>query len=340
MHVQSSCDALATVLLVATTLLIGLAPTDELDARVRVHGESCPAAVLAERVRAQLGGVTTPNAIDVDGTLRLRDDGQWELELLIARGDEEPSVRSFLAPHCDTAIEAGALVVAIAMDPAKSGAVLVPETPAETDPPETTNTPSVASDRASEPSTSTERTTTTPPVPKKRTRKIRGLVRAGGGLDGGALPSAAVMFEFGVGALGPGWRVEATGMNRLRSDRHASQAPQAGGHFTLWAFGARGCGVPRRKTVEFPLCAGFEGGRMSVQGFGFKGASSTKRPWGAVTLGPGVAFLLRPNIAFLVHATLGVPFVHSHIEIVGLQEIWRTGPVFGRGWIGFEGRFP
>lgn len=336
----SVLPALALPLLV---VLAGHAPTsDELDARVHVHGAECPGAVLAERVRTQLGDATVESIVDVDGTLRQRDDGQWELELAIVRGDDEPSVRSFVAPHCEIAIDAAALVVAIAIDPSRGGApTTVPEAP-EAGEPEPATAERVAADRDAKPAeANTERTSAPPPtVPRARKRKAHGLVRAGGGVDGGALPRAAAFFEIAAGARGRGWRVEATGVFRLQSDARAQRDRDVGGHFSLWAVGARACGVPAKRVFELPLCAAIEGGQLVAQGFGFAGARTTRRPWSAVTLGPGFAWVVRPNIALVVQAALGVPLVRSTIRVENLEVVHETGRVFGRGWIGFEGRFP
>ncbi|HWB74307.1 MAG TPA: hypothetical protein VG755_05115 [Nannocystaceae bacterium] len=314
-----------------------LAP-DELDARVHVHGAPCPGATLAERVRAQLGDVADPQPIDVDGTMRRAPDGQWSLDLVIARGDEEPSERSFVAPHCETALDAGALVVAIAMDPTKSGAPpVVPESPPVEPEPRTQPPPVIAPSDATPSPTSATKTT---PIVAPRVRKTRGLLRASGGIDGAGLPSASVFFEAAAGAFGRGWRGEAIAIYRLQSEKRSADDRGVGGRFSLWAAGARGCGVPTRRKIEIPLCAAIEAGQLMVEGFGFAGAKTIRRPWSAATLGPGVAFVLRKNVAFVINAALGIPFVRSTIEITNLGDLHRTRPVFVRAAIAFEGRFP
>jgi len=175
---------------------------------------------------------------------------------------------------------------------------------------------------------------------KPRVRKVRGLLRASGGIDGAGLPSASVFFEAAAGAFGRGWRGEAIALYRLQSERRSAKDASVGGRFSLWAAGVRGCGVPSRRKIEFPLCAAIEAGQLMVQGFGFPGAKSIRRPWSAATLGPGVAWVLRKNVAFVVNAALGIPLVRSTIRIDNLGDLYRTRAVFVRGWIGFEGRFP
>ena len=98
--------------------------------------------------------------------------------------------------------------------------------------------------------------------------------------------------------------------------------------------------MPRYQRVEFPICAALEGGRQTAQGYGLSPNATLRTPWGATTFGPGVAFKPHKNIAVVVQAALGVPFVRTRLTIENLGTVYRTGPVFGRLWLGFEGRFP
>jgi hypothetical protein len=325
----------------SSIVLLAASPSpDPIDMHVQLHGEPCPGADLRARVRAQLGeSGTLPEDLEIDGVLRRRDDAQWELELAITRGDAEPTLRSFVAPHCETAIDAGALVVALAIDPSRGGgtphAAEVPLPPTMDDDAPAIVAPDV---RTSVPA---QRSDTREPVrPSPRPRRIRGLVRAGGGVDGGGLPGAAVLFEGAAGALGRGWRVEVTGAYRLQSTVHAKLDPAVGGHFSLWTFGLRGCGVPSHRRIEIPLCVAAEAGQMIAEGFGFDGARTARRPWAALAFVPGLAWVIRPNIALVVQAALGVPLVRTITRVDGLERLDTVGPAYGRGLIGLEGRFP
>ncbi len=321
-------------------LLALLALEPGLDAHVRLTGDACPEATLVERVRGQVGDIDELAPLEADGNLRRRDDGQWQLDLEIARGDGEPTVRSFVAPECATAIDAAALVIALAMDPAQAE----PErTPAVIDVPTPAGGPAPAQAAPRRANTTPSVAPTPPATP--RHPKVRGLLRAGGGVDFGGLPGAAAFFEAAGGALGPRWRAELTGMYRLQSADRARLDRDVGGRFVLWTIGARGCGVPSVRIASggvfsFPLCAGAEGGRLVVEGFGFAGARTTRRPWAAATIGPGVAWAPLPNIAISLQAALGIPWIRSAIAIDGLERLHVTGSVFGRAWLGIEGRFP
>jgi hypothetical protein len=161
-----------------------------------------------------------------------------------------------------------------------------------------------------------------------------------GGIDGGGLPRVGAMFEASLGARKTWWRAEGYVLYRLQSSTFTSANPNIGGRFSMWAVGARGCGVPQRRNIEFPLCVGAEGGRVIAEGFGFPQKARTRVPWGAAVLSPGIAFRVRRNLAFVIQGTLGVPFVRTTFRVDGLAPVHTTGPVFGRGVIGFEGRFP
>jgi hypothetical protein len=243
-------------------------------------------------------------------------------------------------------LDAAAFVVAVAIDPSLAGT----GTPAEPAVPEPTPVPAPiesqpASTRTGTAATGTASETTTPSTsaatpPARRRRNLHGIVRAGGGLDGGALPRVGALLEGAVGVGGKWFRLEAIGLFRMQTIERAVVDPRVGGRFSMWAFGARGCGVPRFKQVEFPLCAGLEGGRLIAQGVGLPNNRTVRTPWAATTIGPGLAFKPHKNIALVVQAALGVPFVRTRLTIERLGTIHHTGPVFGRLWVGFEGRFP
>jgi hypothetical protein len=175
------------------------------------------------------------------------------------------------------------------------------------------------------------------PPPRPR---VRGVVRGSLGLDGGAAPRVGAAFEGAVGALGRGWRVEGTGLYRLATTASSSLDPGVGGRILMWALGGRGCGVPARGRIEIPLCVGVEGGSVVGEGYGFAGARRARQPWGGVTFSPQLVVVLNPNVALVVQAVLGVPFVRPRFFIEHLETVHRVGPVLGRAFIGLEGRFP
>ncbi len=348
------CGLSWLVPLVAAAL--AAAPPDLAD-RIHGAGATCDGPALSERVGAQLEASAGAGDVVADATLHRRDDGQWQLDVEIVRGDGEPVVRTFVAPECGTAMDAAALVIALAIvtpdGAAEEEGPAGSEPGTEVPPPPESAVVATGSTATKAPASGSAATSTEAasggsadtPAPATKPRRFRGLLRAGGGVDVGALPGAAAFFEAAGGALGRRWRAEITGAYRLQSTDRATLDRSAGGRFSTWAIGVRGCGVPTKRlrsgaTLEFPLCGGLEGGRLIVEGFGFDGARTARRPWSAASGGVGLAWAPRPNIALVLQAALGVPLVRSRIEIDGLERLHTTGAVFGRVGVGVEGRFP
>jgi len=343
----------------ACALLCSVASTPAATAPtgIDVAGEPCPGARLEDRVRQFVSAEQQARAgVVVEAHLRRLDDGQWQLDLVIDReGAADPSARKLVAPHCETVVDAAAFVIAVAVDPTLAAGTAPREAPVEPAPVEPTIPAPTTDERraapeSTPPSTTREETRRVAPpaepepppddAPPPGRKGMHGILRAGGGLDGGALPRVGALFEGAIGVGGRWFRAELTGIYRLQTIERSDTDPTVGGRFSMWAFGGRGCGVPRRGRVEFPVCAGLEGGRMVAQGYGLTMARTERLPWGAATLGPGVAFKPHKNIALVLQAAIGFPFVRSRLTIENLGTIHRTGPVFGRLWLGFEGRFP
>jgi len=321
------------------------AASDVAPTTITAGGEPCDGPSLEARVRTYVSADRQAQAsLVVDANLRRSADGQWLLDLEIDKGGES-SLRQLVAPHCETVLDAAAFVVAVAIDPSLAGTGTSPAEPPVPEPavipaPASEATPPQVAATGTTTDATTSSTTSAATPPPRRRRQLHGIVRAGGGLDGGALPRVGAMLEGAVGVGGKWFRLEATGLYRLQTTEPAIADPRVGGRFSMWAFGGRGCGVPRWKRVEFPLCAGLEGGRMIAQGFNLATNRTVRSPWGAATLGPGLAFKPHKNIALVLQAAIGFPFVRTRLTIENLGAIHRTGPVFGRLWVGFEGRFP
>lgn len=316
--------------------------------RVVVDGAPC-GVTLAVRVRAQLEAAASSDASSSDARAEAlvlqRPDGQWQLDLVITTTTSSSSSteRTFVAPTCDTVMDAAAFVIAIAFDP--SGAPQdesQDSPPTETPGPVSPAVPEVAGTREAAALRTDARPPSAPaPLPKPtRKRRFTGFVRAGGGVDFGALPRAAAVFEVASGLRAKRWRLEALATYRLATTDRALLDTAAGGRFWSWTGGARGCGVPGVRAFEFPICAGIDAGQLVAEGFGFEGARRTRRPWAAAVASPGFAWAVHPHAALVARVDVGVPLVHSTIEIENLEVLHRVRAVYGRVWIGVEGRFP
>ncbi len=321
--------------------IAGAAPS--VDERVHVDGAACGVA-LSVRVQAQLEAAAASEVTDVqaraDALLQQRPDGQWQLDLVLA-SQSTTTERTFVASSCETVMDAAAFVIAIAFDPSRAQESTEPTSPAVPEP-ETPPMPEVAGDReAAAVRAASPATAAAPrPAPRARARRFGGFVRAGGGVDFGALPRAAAVFEIATGLRAKWWRLEALGAYRLATVDRAKLDATAGGQFWSWTVGARGCGVPSVRAFELPICAGIDGGQLVAKGFGFADASTTRRPWVAAVLSPGFAWAVHPHAALTTRIDVGVPLVKSTIEIENLEVLHRVRAAYGRVWIGVEGRFP
>ena len=77
----------------------------------------------------------------------------------------------------------------------------------------------------------------------------------------------------------------------------------------VFAAGLRGCGVPRLRRLEVPVCGGLEAGLVRGRGVGAALASSAtdNLPWLALTAGPGLTWAVRPRLALSLALDLVIP---------------------------------
>jgi len=281
-----------------------------------------------------------------------RSGGEYRL-VLRTETASGTSVRETTATDCTVIVDATAVIVAIAVDPATVLArgdvapkLAVPDEvepsepePDEAAPSEVESEPGAPGDPG-EPAPFVEPTPVPVPAPAPAPR-VRFGVRVGGGVDFGVLPKLAGGLRLAGVVLGRAWRAE------LRGDfwfpRTAIVAEGIGGRVSVWSVGARGCGVPRveRVGLEFPLCAGLESGAMRGEPVGARVTSPTpgQRLWLAADGSAGVAWAPRRFIAFVVQAELVVPLLRTGFR-VGEREVHVTSPAAVRGLVGVEVRFP
>jgi hypothetical protein len=121
--------------------------------------------------------------------------------------------------------------------------------------------------------------------------------RVFGGGTYGPLPGFGANAGLGVALIGRAYRVELTGIYGFRRTAEVDGDPDIGGDLRMWAIGTRGCGVPRVRRVEFPLCGGLEAGAVHGVGFGVPDAKRDRRAWLALTAGPGVSVRIVRHLA-------------------------------------------
>lgn len=296
---------------------------DDLLARVRSYlPELEEPPVEVSRARLRIEARIEPLA--VDWTVRMR-----------MSGEQGTSERSFSAASCEELTDAVALVTAVSLDPviaareiagARAAAQVVetqdeptepePEPPVE-EPPEEPASPLAVPDDAE-------------PVPR---RDVEIALRVGGGGGFGPTATGYGALAAGVALFGPRWRWSLDGGGWLP---RTVRSEQAAGRFWGWWVGTRGCFVPRRDPVEFPLCGGFELGQVRAVGLQpALNARDASYPWVAASVGAGISWVIIDRVALVADVAGLVPVIRGDFQ-VGDQTLQRLAPVGVRALLGLE----
>jgi hypothetical protein len=309
----------------------------------------CPNRVeLVERIEALLGvpvAALAPEPIVARGTVRQLDTLRFELELETHQR-EQRFVRSMQAPSCAELSDAGALVLALAIDPTlaerQARAEAAPGTSAL--PGATPATPEAAPEpEAAKPPVETldmaDPAEAPPPPPPAPPRAPPWSLRAGVTVDAGTVADVSLgargSVEFGFEEarfeLGVLWLPPARTFVESDTDR--------GGYVDLLAAQAAFCLLPLRGDFEMEGCLGLEVGRLHGAGFGVETEIDGSALWLAGGLGVLARFRATDGLSVvasggLLYAPQTTEFV---LENVGL--VHRVSTVVGRVGLGIETEF-
>jgi hypothetical protein len=337
-------------------LALLLAPPDRSVVEVQRPGEpmlwaldwnapaSCPTrADVIARIRSYIPAIDEPPLqvprarLRVDASVEQLADA-WTVRLDMS-GEDGSTERSFSAASCEELADAVALVAAVSLDPVVVAREIADDPPAVVaeQPVEPAAEPTNDLEPAPpvlEPSPS--RLEPTPDeIDPSRDRNFQIGLRVFGG--GGFGPTAT-----GYGALGAGaalfgrlWRWSLDGGGWLP---RTIRSEQAAGRFWGWWLGTRGCVVPSRRSIEFPICAGLELGQ--VRATGLAPALNTRAanyPWVAASIGGGVTWVIIERVAIFVDAAALVPFISGDFRVDD-QTLQRLIPIGMRASLGIEVR--
>jgi hypothetical protein len=312
---------------------------------------SCPAREqVVAAIRAYLPALDEPPSTAARADLQIRAQleqvqGEWSAQL-ISSGREGATERRFSAASCSELSDAIALVAAVALDPVlvsreidRLAAAAQPEQlePSELPelptirPPDPKPDPTTAMDLspAPDPRLTLDLSDTDQPSPRNFQIGLR--LHGGGGYGPTTTGYAAI--GAGLAIFARPWRWALDGGWWLP---RALVREQAGGRFQAWRIGTRGCFVPQRGNLEFPLCAGIEAGQILARGL--PPAINTRdaaHPWIAASLTPGLAWLITPRLALTAEAALLLPFVNGNFN-VGDQALQSLPPVALRSVLAVE----
>lgn len=168
-------------------------------------------------------------------------------------------------------------------------------------------------------------------------RPTEGAVTFGGAFLYGALPGPAGGLAGAVALLWKHarWELGATGWFP-RSQGLSGTSARA--DLGLWHLGSRGCGVPKVRRFEFPLCAGLELGAMTGQGRRLAVAQRRGLPWFAAEASAMAVVRLIPEVALFMGARVVVPVLRPGFELDGVV-VHRAAAAAFSALLGIEGRW-
>lgn len=324
-----------------------------------LHSRSTPSAIV-EQAAGNGVAITGPN-----------DSGGWALLLETTQGAQRWQ-RWLRATSCDELVEAAALVLALALDPAVAtrASAVAPETAGDAEPPagapgdepSSRSEPAAPAAAGSEAARSTDGAARTQPneaasrdrrgeassAPSaddreaSRERSSSGppldldwKLNASGVLDWGSLPHPAFGLEASAGVGAGRWLIEALGVYWPTVRTIVAREPDRGGDIELWALGLRGCWLVIPGDVSARACVGGEAGRLRGDGFGTTGwTGSGTSVWlaGKLALGGSVALSRPLTLDANLEATIPANRPEFHLE--GVARVHRPAALVGRATVG------
>ncbi len=262
-----------------------------------------------------------------------RAPGEYLLTFESVQGNERWT-RSVAGRSCEELADAGALILALAVDPmlAEHQAAPAGDLP-----------PAPASPQPMMPAEPSS--PVTPPVaetPSARPRTRFGqriAVELAGVADGGslahvapgiglALRYAAPRFEIGLGGI---WLPPQKALAGGRSDR--------GGDVDLLAIDLSGCFVPSWGGVRSSTCALFEAGSISAEGFGAAETHRKSRAWIAPGLSQATQLRLHDRLSLRLAVWGLAPLRRPDFVLVNVGRVHQPAPVVVRLSIGLNLQF-
>lgn len=268
-------------------------------------------------------------------------DLQWsvELELDSPQGREH---RTFVAESCAVAIDATALVLAVAVDPVEVAARLERREEQIRSPPEEAPPASEAPPPAIAPLTElaeTHELDASQPLPNADDRwrgRFGAAILGGGGYGPLRAGSATLMGRLAL--IGPRWRWSLHGawlppLRPALGDRGRARVDG-------FLIGTRGCGLLFAGPVEFPLCAGLEAGAVRARALDpIQNPETASQPYLGLLLGPGLSWAPIHRLALGLEVEALIPLVFGGFALDG-QPALDNIPMGVRALASVEIRIP
>ncbi|WP_434427436.1 hypothetical protein [Nannocystis pusilla] len=168
---------------------------------------------------------------------------------------------------------------------------------------------------------------------------VRAAVRLAGGGEIGGIPAFSPAAGLALGLFRGPWRVELAGTYAARALAYPEPA-EVGARVRVATGAVRGCGVPRWRRLEFPVCAGLELGYVHAVARGVADPRPAGDLWLAAQLSPGLAWAPTRVLALTLGLDILIALRRPGFHVAGLGELARSQPVGLRPMLGIEARFP
>lgn len=345
------------------------------DPGLELRWEAPPGCPSAAEVRARVVRLVGEEAartarLTAQGAVRA-EAGKWRLDLVLS-GETGGGQRSLTAGRCEELAEAGALVIAIAVDPraALGGEGVVPTPPdgggelgdglapdgaagGVPAPPDGaagggvvdgTGMPGQIDGIAPGPVGDAEPDGSNQVSgeigPKGHVTRAREVLRVGLRFAGGVgfariLPRTGAAVSVTVSVAGRGWRAEVGGL-------YAPPVPggdaEIGGLFQLGAAWLRGCPAWSRGRFEVPVCLGLQVGAIRGRGRGslLESKQTAHALWLAGTLGAALAWRPHARIGLWLQADAVVALTRPTFVTAGGRPVHESARVGGQALVGLE----
>ena len=331
--------------------------------------EGCPdRAAMLDRLAAHLPGAAAPadgpGRVDLRIRVEIEASGDRYVARLETSGQDGNDARSFSAASCEDLADAGALIIAVALDPVLAAATVRERTTAPEPAPTPTSVPVEDTSAAVVEPAEADAREEDPKDPKDEENEGRVRRPRGQDDDDGEAPSRD--FVIGVGLSGTvswGPITEAVGGLLGTFSLTSREGPwrwqleggwwaprtlrfidDRGGRVQGWHVGTRGCYVLRGATTrvappELPLCLGFEAGQVSAEGLPPTTNIQRQRlPWVAPTVSAGLRWPFLPWLALAMDLSVSMPLFRGRFTI-GDTQLTAIAPVPVGGVLGLEARF-
>lgn len=286
----------------------------------------CPsAAQVRADVERHLGAPLEELALakwSVKGRVTQVDERGWELSLAIETPDGLDE-RTLIDPNdCEAVSQAGALLVALALDPE---AFEPAPAPTPTPPPTVVRDDDIAA-------------VETPPAPTPSASfPLAFVIGAAGGFDFGTLHRVSPMSKATIAWQLPNLRV---GLGAMFGASPGFRVPPVSRDISLWLWtvAAEVGPVVRKGSFEFPLMIGIEAGQMTLRPRVLLDTTRRQVVWAAAVLTPSVAWVPRPYFALIGQVGTVISFVRPEFAIERVGRLHAPAPIGVRVTLGVEFR--